>query len=261
MTRNIPPSLAPILEQLELNGDELVTMARLDELVRTAGLETPTRLVAARLRQRGWLLETGQRGVWEFAPAAVAGPYSRGSPTRLLRSLLARRDVRCGLTFQAAAWALGAANRVPVHIEVAVANQRDVRWMPEPLDTSVFDPHLPYRVAKGVPTLEPESVLTHMAAAPTRVRSWSSAVEWLPDVAAEANVGLTLTELRGRPAAVGARLGYLLQGLRPDIVEEISRATTKTWFGPRRKLVRNDEYWQIADTILPFDPRDLEPIT
>jgi hypothetical protein len=261
MTRAIPPSLAPILEQLELSGDELVTTKRLDELVRAAGIDTPTRVVAARLRERGWLLTTGHRGVWEFAPGAVAGPFSRGGPTRLLRSLLARRNVTCGLTYQAAAWALGAADRAPLRIEVAVANERDVRWMPDELDISIFDPQLPYRTAKGVPTLQATSVLTHMASTPARVRSWSSAVEWLPDIAADITVADALTELEGRPATVGARLGYLLQGLRPDVAEKIARPSTKTWFGPRRKLVRNDEPWKIADTILPFDPRDLEPVT
>jgi hypothetical protein len=73
-------------------------------------------IVAARLRELGWLLPTGQRGVWEFAPAAVAGPYSRGGHTRLLRSVLARAEVACGLTFQAAAWAHGLADRAPTRI-------------------------------------------------------------------------------------------------------------------------------------------------
>lgn len=261
MTRNIPPSLAPVLEQLELNADELVTTARLDELVRAAGIDTPTRIVAARLRERGWLLETGQRGVWEFAPAAVAGPHSRGGPTRLLRSVLARREVPCGLTFQAAAWALGLADRAPLRVEVAMANEHDVRWMPAGLDISIFTPRLPYQTAKNVPVLDPASVLTHMAAAPTRVRSWTSAVEWLPDLAAEAAATDTLSELEGRPATVRARLGYLLQGLRPDIAGELTEPATKTWFGPRRRLIRHDERWQMADTLLPFDPRDLEAVT
>src|ERR1035437_6125238 len=85
MTRTIPSSLAPVLEQLELYQADLVTTARLDELVRTAGIRTATRTVATRLRERGWLLPTGQRGVWEFAPAAVAGAYRRGGAARLLR--------------------------------------------------------------------------------------------------------------------------------------------------------------------------------
>lgn len=261
MARSIAPSMAPIVEELELAADEIVTIERLGDLVRAAGLRTPTRVVAARLRQNGWLLNTGQRGVWEFAPAAVAGPHSRGGPTLRLRALLARQDVACGLTFQAAAWALGAADRAPSRIEVAVANERDVARMPDGISASVFAPHLPYRELKGAPSLGPASVLTHMATSPNRVRSWSSAAEWLPDLAADAHPPDVLAELNGRPATVAARLGYLLQGLRPDITSQIVGPPTKTWFGSRRATVRHDSKWQIADTLLPFDPRSLKPVT
>jgi Transcriptional regulator, AbiEi antitoxin len=65
MTRTIPRSLAPVLEQPELYQADLATTARLDDLIRAAGIHTATRTVATRLRERGWLLPTGQRGVWE----------------------------------------------------------------------------------------------------------------------------------------------------------------------------------------------------
>src|ERR1700722_17382806 len=158
MTRSIPPSLAPVLAELELAGADLVTTAQLDGLLRAAGIRTETRIVAARLRELGWLLPTGQRGVWEFAPAAVAGPYSRGGHTRLLRSVLARTEVACGLTFQAAAWAHGLADRAPARVEAAAAPAHDARRLPAELDVSVFAPHLGYGTAKGVPTLYPASI-------------------------------------------------------------------------------------------------------
>lgn len=260
MTRTIPASLAPVLEQLELEQADLVTMPRLEEIVRSAGVGTQTRTVAARLRDRGWLLPTGQRGVWEFVPAAVAGAHSRGGPARLLRAALARARVPCGLTFQAAAWALDLADRAPTRIEVAAADAQAAARLPVALDVSVFSPRLPYGTAKAVPVLRPASVLAHMAASPGRVRSWGSAVEWLPEVAAEAAAADLIAELDGRPATVRARMGYLLQGLRPDVAARIGGPATKTWFGPRRKVVRHDSRWQVADTLLPFDPRDLEPV-
>lgn len=260
MTRTIPTSLAPVLEQLELEQADLVTMSHLDELVRSAGVGTQTRTVAARLRERGWLLSTGQRGVWEFAPAAIAGAHSRGGPTRLLRAALARAEVTCGLTFQAAAWALDLADRAPARVEVAAANDRSAAQLPAALDVSVFMPRLPYSTAKSVPVLRPASVLTHMAATPTRVRSWASALEWLPEVAAEATAGDVLTELDSRAATVSARMGYLIQSMRPDIAARIVGPKTKTWFGPRNKTIRHDSRWQVADTLLPFDPRTLEPM-
>ena len=122
-------------------------------------------------------------------------------------------------------------------------------------------PRLPYSTAKGVPVLQPASVLTHMAATPSRVRSWTSALEWLPEVAAEATADDVLAELDARTATVSARTGYLLQGLRPDIAARIDGPTTKTWFGRRGKTVHHDSRWQIADTLLPFDPRTLEPVS
>jgi len=258
LTRSIPPSLAPVLAELELAGADLVTSAQLDALLRAARIRTQTRVVAARLRELGWLLPTGERGVWEFAPAAVAGAYSRGGHTRLLRAVLARAEVACGLTFQAAAWAHGLADRAPARVEVAAATPRDARRLPGELDVSVFAPRLGYVTAKGVPALRPASVLAHMAVSPSRVRSWASAIEWFPDVAAEAPAADVLAELQGRPATVAARLGYLLQGLRPDIAGRITGPQTKTWFGPRRPVIRHDSRWLIADTLLPFDPRNLE---
>jgi transcriptional regulator with AbiEi antitoxin domain of type IV toxin-antitoxin system len=261
VTRTISASLAPVLEQLELEQADLVTMAHLDELVRAAHIGTATRTVATRLRERGWLLATGQRGVWEFVPAAVAGPYSRGGPTRPLRAALAHAEIPCGLTFQAAAWALTLADRAPAIVEVAAMDDRAAAQLPSVLDVSVFMPRLPYDTAKGVPVLTPASVLAHMASTPTRVRSWASALEWLPEIAAEAAADDALAELDGRPATVSARMGYLLQGLRPDIAAQIAGPKTKTWFGRRDKLVRHDNKWQIADTILPFDPRVLESVS
>lgn len=257
MTRSIPPSLAPVVEQLELEDARLVTSDHLSGILDRLEVRTAPRTVATRLRDRGWLLATGQRGVWEFAPASIAGPHSRSGPTRLLRAVIAREDVMCALTFQAAAWATGAADRVPWRLEVAAASARDARRLPGALDVSVFAPRLDPITAKGVPVLRPASVLAHMAAAPARVRSWSSALEWLPELAAEAEADEALAELDGRPATVAARLGYLLQGLRPDIAQRVHPPATKTWFGPRRPLIRHDSRWQVADTLLPVDPRTL----
>lgn len=261
MTRSIPPSLAPVIEQLELEDAHLVTTGDLAGILDRVGVGTAPRTVATRLRERGWLLATGQRGVWEFAPGSLAGAHSRTGPTRLLRAAIARRDVTCALTFQAAAWATGAADRVPSRLEVAAATAADAGRLPEGLDVSVFAPKVDPTTAKGVPVLRPASVLTHMAAAPNRVRSWSSALEWLPELAAETDPDEALLELGGRPATVAARLGYLLQGLRPDIAQRIEAPGTKTWFGPRRQLVRHDNRWQVADTILPFNPQTLPAVT
>lgn len=260
MTRSIPPSLSSVVEQLELEDARLVTIGHLDAILREAGVGTAARTVAGRLRERGWLLETGKRGVWEFAPGAVAGPYSRTGPTRPLQAALLKwGDVRCALTFQAAAWAMGAADRVPSRLEVAAASPKDAGRLPSNLLVSVFAPNLTPNTLKGVPVLREASVLVHMAASPKHVRSWASVVEWLPELAYDADPREVEAELVDRPATVAARLAYLMQGLRPDIAKRIPAPSSKTWFGPRGHLLRHDSRWQIADTMLPFDPRTLRP--
>jgi len=265
MTRTISPSLAGIMEDLELEQPTLVTADHLAELARRHGVLTPAKVVAARLRDRGWLLATGRRGVWEFAPAAVAGAYSVSDPVMPLRAfLVSRPGARCALTFQAAAWVHGVADRVPSRLEVAAATADMARQLPSTLAASAFDPHLDYVVHRGVPVLTPESVVVHMAARPADVRSWSSALEWLPELAGMLRSDELNRELEGRTASIATRTGYLLQGLRPDLANSLharTRSQGKVWFGPRASLKRHDARWQIADTLLPFDPRTLAAST
>jgi hypothetical protein len=253
-----------VLERLELERPDLVTTSDLSVMLNDLGIGTAPRVFAARLRSKGWLLPTAQRGVWEFAPAEVAGPYSSGDPLLALRSFLAcHSGSACGLTFQAAAWAHGLADRVPARPEVAAADSLTARKLPAALDVSRFVPVLPYAQARGAPVLAAGSVIVHMCAKPTAVRSWASAVEWLPGLAAEAVSAHVMREVGGRPRTVAVRAGYLLQALRPDIAAAIAGVTPptgKTWFGPRGRLRRHDSRWQVADTLLPFDPRALEGV-
>lgn len=124
----------------------------------------------------------------------------------------------------------------------------------------MFAPRLEALTAKSVPTLRPASVLVHMSSAPNHVRAWSSALEWLPDLAAECDADEVMSELEGRPSTAHARTGYLVQALRPDIAQRIEPAATKTWFGPRAQLKRHDNRWLVADTLLPRDPRTFESV-
>lgn len=264
MTRSISPSMAPVLERLELDRPEVVTTAGLAAILADVGVATPTRVVAARLRGSGWLLTTGQRGVWEFVPAESAGVFSRGDPVMPLKSFLAAHpDSGCALTFQAGAWAHGLADRTPSRLEIAVPGGAQARRLPDVLQSSVFAPVLPTLEIRGVPVLRPVSILVHMTTRPSDVRSWASAGEWLPDLAAEVAQDDLAVELADRPQTVRARTGYLLQGLRPDLAMRIREGygvAGKTWFGPRGPLLHHDSAWQVADTLLPFDPRRSEAV-
>lgn len=265
--RTLPAGLATIVEALELDQVRLVTTAVLEDLRARAGIATPARLIALRLRERGWLLATARRGVYEFAPGAHAGAVSRGDQTLALQAALAARpDWSLGLTMQSAAWALGLADRAPSRLEVA-ARDRDVARgvagiLGDEARVLTFAPALPMETRRGVPVMSVDSVVVHMAAHPAHVRSWQSALEWLPDLAAEVTADRVEEELTGRPRAVAVRAAYLLSGLRPDICTQVTPAPGgKVWFGPRGPLIRHDSKLLVADTVLPFEPRTLPPVT
>jgi predicted transcriptional regulator of viral defense system len=264
LTRTISPTSAKILESLELNQPKLVTTADLEFLRNEVGVKTPARVIAARLRERGWLLPTSSQGVWEFVPAAVAGPYSENDPLMPLKAVrLKNPDIRCGLTLQTAAWLYGFADRVPSKLELAVVDRKWTVRLKEKMAASVYAPHLDYKDIRSVPVLQPESVIVQMATQPSVLRSWSGALEWLPDMAAELSEDRLFIELADRPRTVCVRTGYLLQGMRPDLsgaIFEKCRPTNKTWFGPRGALKNHDNHWLVADTILPFDPGKLEDV-
>jgi len=262
VTRTISSSMAGVLQYLELERPKLITIEELAEILEKGNIRTPARIVASRLRDTGWFLKTGQRGVWEFAPAELAGAYSANDPVIGLRSYLAKHpDASCGLAFQAAAWAHGCSNRVPARPEVAVREARLLRSFPVTLSASVFLPILDYEQIDEIPVLAKESILVHMCEKPSAVRSWESTRDWFPALAVELSPEKVMDELSQRPQSVKSRAGYLLKGIRPDIADLIYaeyKPKYKTWFGPRRELRRHDNKWLIADTTLPFDPGKLE---
>jgi len=265
MTRSISSSLAGVLEKLELERPTIVTTEMLSDILREECIQTPTRIVAARLREKGWLLPTLVRGSWEFVPAASAGAYSSNDPLLHVKSMYAKNPkIEFGLTFQSAAWAYGVAERVPSLIDVATKDSSSAKILTNIASSTVFVPYLPYRTIKAIPVLAPESIVVHMTIRPRAVRSWQGSLEWFPELAEMLKLDLLLQELAARNHAVISRTGYLIQGLRPDIADELYKCFPpkyKTWFGPHTTLLRHDNRWLIADSLLPFDPRTLEAST
>lgn len=263
MARDIPSWLSGILEQLELERPELVSVANIDDMSAQEGINVPGRVIASRLKERGWLLDTPQRGVWEFVPAEMAGAYSSADPLIPLKAfLLVHPTIEYALASQTAAWAHGLADRLPARIEVSFPIAPKVK-LPSEIWQSVYRPNLLLARVKGVSALAPEAIVVHMAQRPSAVRSWSSAPEWLPDVAYEIDVDDILAELHGRPASVWARTAYLLSGMRPDVADGIAAVYTprsKIRFGASGSTKRCDERWMVADTTLPFDPRRMERV-
>jgi len=257
MTRSIPPWLTPITQELELERPIIVTSEYVADLQRKFGVRSPANRIIEHLADRGWLVKTRIRGAWEFIPAERAGAISTGSPWLEFRASLALNP-----EFPAAI-ALGSA-----------LFMNDLTDRPPPLHEIALPPtiRLPsglketYRVVRhavqtslvyvdGLPVHSPASILVHIAARPTDVRSWSSIMEILPELMSVADKTDIRMELDGRPHATLVRFAYLYEHMIPDMVQRLGiMPTGKVWFGPRGPLKRHSSRWNLADTILPVAP-------
>ena len=269
MTRTIPRSLGPILTELELDAPQVVTLAELAALATRAGVGTEPRVVADRLRKLGWLLPTETAGVWEFAPAAHAGPIGHGDQFLELRASLANRpSLDAAVCLTSALLAHGLTDRAPDRLEVAVKKGASI---PEGLRRAtrvvVFDSNLAPERSRGVPVHLPATILVHVAARPADVRSWGTIADALPDLVDVVTPADIDAELAGQPRSVRVRLAYLSQGVAPDLADHLlpadegGRSAPKVWFGPRGSLKRHSARFSVADTLLPFDPAGLHPAT
>jgi predicted transcriptional regulator of viral defense system len=258
-SRSLSRQLAPLVAELELRQPVLVTLQELAALAEGVGLRTPPKVVAARLRATGWLLPTGQRGVYEFAPGAHAGPYGHGDPFIDLRAaLLAEHSLSVAL--HSALWLHGMAERAPDRHELAappgsaipVAVKRRMRVVR-------FSAQLPAAQVDQLPVHQAATILVHAATRPGDVRGWTTLAEALPELAARSTADDLDQELIGRPSAVRPRLAYLLGGVAPAIADRLQPTTPSsvTWFGSSRTSRRYDKRFNVADGLLPFDPRTL----
>ena len=263
MRRPLTPGLVPVVEVLERDFEQgdLLTLDELDDACRRAGVAPNSKVVASRLLARGWLLKTGPRGVYTFAPEpASAGPPRRDPLVAFRAALMRRPELAAALTFRSAAWAYGLADHTSTRLEIATGTALHGAALSAVGRPFVFVPRLdPVRLLE-VPVLRAESVLVHRAAKPGDVRHWATALGWLPALAARAELPGVQAELQGRSRPVAVRLGYLLSGVRPDISRALAPSVgAKVPFGTKGRVRRTDPEWRVADALLPISPHLLEP--
>jgi len=261
MARSIPPSLAALVEHLELERKPTVTLEEISRIAEEQGLKTPGRIIAHRLARLGWLLPTLVRGAWEFAPAERAGAIPDADPLLPLNALLSasRKDLPAALALGSALWIQDLADRSPDRHEIALpygipippSLRREYRVLRH---TAHLDPaHI-----GDLPVHRPATILVHLAARPTDVRSWSSVLDCLVARPQHSRHDEIATELRGRPKSVYVRLAYLTSGVEPELSSRLGiEPAGKVWFGPRRTLRRHDSIWNVADTVLPCHPSEV----
>src|SRR5665648_315341 len=186
--RNITPTLANVLELLELEQPQLVSSEDLARYAREADVGWSTQLLVRRLRERGWLLDTGVRGVWEFVPAARAGAYGSGDRFSQIRAALHRDPgLPLAIASESAAFLLGYSSRVPAKEVVAVP--RDVSVPPALRKGRVIRWDGPCKTAEvyGLPVWTVDTLLVAMSSRPSAYHDWPNVGEWLSVAARDAN--------------------------------------------------------------------------
>jgi predicted transcriptional regulator of viral defense system len=260
VTRSIPSYLSKIIQHLELEKPELVTRGYLGGLIKEFDVKVPVDRVIQKLSAEGWLLRTGVQGVWEFAPAERAGPFSIGSPFLQLRALLKKKPgMPVCVALSSAMWLHDFADRLPSKVEVSLPHNE---YAPVVLKRHYrivrYEARLKPTMINEVPVHPYESVLVHLVHKPTDVGDWGGVFDWLNSLVGAVEEERVLEELKVRPHATQIRFAYLLSGLAPNLVDRMDiEPAGKVWFGPRGKLKRHNAKWNVADTILPLDPMEL----
>ena len=222
MARSIPPSLAALVEHLELERKPTVALEEISRLAEEQGLKTPGRIIAHRLVRLGWLLRTPVRGTWEFAPADRAGAIPDGDPLLPLKALLsaAREDFPAAVALGSALWIQDLADRSPDRREVALPY-----GTPIPSVTPTRVPRSAAHRPSGSSSRSwifrshrPATILVHLATRPTDVRSWSGVLDCLSVLIQLSSYDEIATELRGRPKSVSCTSGLPDERSRTRIV-------------------------------------------
>lgn len=257
VTRSIPTAIAPVIEQLELDGDVIVTIDRLAEVLRAAGGDDEPRQLAYELQRAGWLGSLRTRGAWEFLPAARGGAISSGD--RLLE-FRAQHEVDPAwpgvLAMESAAAVLGLAQRLP---------EREVVSLPshvEPPKAFAGEWRVVTLVLPGdgcttvdrLPTWNLEGLIAGIAGRPAAYRNLPGLGQWLPDAAARVDPQRLIPLLDGLPTTATQRAAYLLAagGNADGSAAVLARFPPRgvAWIGPRRSGGRFDPATQVSDTVL-----------
>ena len=252
--RDVTKALAPLLQELELEQPRVVTRDELESSAISAGVDWPVEVVVRRLREAGWLLDLGTRGVWEFAPAARAGAFGSGDPLVELRATLAREaGSPLAVAAESAAYLLGLASRRPdrevvgapagVRTPRALRDLRVVHWVPR---TELV-------VKDGLPVWSVTTLLAFMAAKPGGYRDWPNVGEWIVQAAEVTPVEAIAEELSGHPRAAWARAAYLLdKGAESDVavrlMELAPSGTGPFYLGRRAVSGRYDGRFDVVDS-------------
>jgi AbiEi antitoxin C-terminal domain len=255
-TRSIPPSSAPVLEELELEQPKLVTAELLRDLAARRHVEVPIDELVERLRRHGWLLDLTTRGVWEFAPAARAGALGSGDPFIELRATLIRRpELPVSVAGESAAWLHGLSGRPPGRHVIAAPPKLELPPALKPFRAVRHLARLSPKTVDGLPVWRVATLLVQMAARPSSYRDWPNVGDWLTEAVARVDTDDVEGELQGQKRSGWARVAYLLdRGGRADwardLLADAPRGTGPYYLGPRDRRGYFDARYDVIDSNL-----------
>lgn len=257
MAREISGSLAPIIEQFELDGDDVVSITRLNEVMREVGVDEHPRQLAYALQRAGWFGSLRTRNTWEFLPAARGGPYGSGDRLIEFRAQRAADPTWPGvLAMESAALVLGLAQRVPERevVSLPLGVQPPKAFAGEWRTITVVQPSEGTVFVEGLPSWNLEGLITGIAARPSAYRDVSGLGQWLPERAVAADIDVLVYLLETLPGSARQRAAYLLAagGNRDGSAEVIRRFQPRgvAWLGPRKHGGIFDAATQVNDTSL-----------
>lgn len=257
VARVITRSFADVIEQLELDGDTVVTAARLGAVLRQLDLAGEPRRVAYELQREGWLGRLRTRHAWEFLPGARGGPYGAGDRFIEFR---AQREVDPAwggvLAMESAASVLGFAQRIPEQEVVALPDSLPFpkalvgAWRYVRVDLPVTA----ITTVNGLPTWGLEGLIVGIAIRPSAYRDLAGLGQWMVTVPGQVDVAKVLALLEPRRAGVRQRTAYLLSASGDRRAAEAIVAsyppTQTAWLGPRQPGGRFDPTTQVNDTLM-----------
>ncbi len=257
MPRTIPPSLADVIEQLELEAPSVVTAADLAHAVGPAATEDEGRQVAYELQREGWLGRLRTKNAWEFLPGARGGPI--GSADRFIE-FRARQatDPSWGgvLAMESAATLLGLAQRLPAQEVVALPDHQpfpkafagEWRYVRLDLGPSAVSP------INGLPTWTIEGLLVGFAVRPSSYRDIAGLGQWLEFATLQADTDAVISLLEPQNSATRQRAAYLFSAafVQEKAAEVLRRFPPihPVWLGPREPGGHFDSACMVNDTML-----------
>ncbi len=256
--RPIPKSLAPVLEELELEQPRVVLLLDLENILGRLGEPDAADSapgVAYQLQRRGWLGRLRAQGAWEFYPAARAGAIGSGDRFIEMRACRRRDPAWPGvLAMESAASVLGLAQRLPDREVVALppahrppaalSDWRLVRLrLPDVATTTIDD----------LPTWNLEGLVAGIARRPSGYRDLAGLGQWLVTATERIDADRLVASLDGAPTAARQRAAYLVGAAgRTELIDRLlpEQQLDPVWFGARRPGGKFDPVTKVNDTEL-----------